>query len=203
MISTGFKEQDVYFVPISALIGENVCDKARDERLTAWYGTDSNTLIDVLDGLRLPARSFRRPLRVTISDFMQKNQGPLIGDAVAAKVESGVIIERKELLLMPHNVVVGIKGLTRSDETVTHALAGTIIEAGLRLPSDFEVNSLKRGNVLCDPEHPIKLITTFIARVVIYDLGDKGALCRGEPVVVHSYSSKCAGRLQKFISVIN
>ena len=64
---------------------------------------------------------------------------------------------------MPHNVVVGIKGLTRSDETVTHALAGTIIEAGLRLPSDFEVNSLKRGNVLCDPEHPIKLITTFRA----------------------------------------
>ena len=115
-----------------------MCDKATDERLTSWYGTDSDTLIDVLDQLRLPARSFRRPLRVTISDFMQKNQGPLIGDAVAAKVESGVIIERKELLLMPHNVVVGVKGLTRSDETVSYALAGTIIEVGLRLPSDFD-----------------------------------------------------------------
>ena len=145
-------------MPISALVGENVCDKASDERLTTWYGTESDTLIEVLDRLRLPARSFTRPLRVTISDFMQKNQGPLIGDAVAAKVESGVIIERKELLLMPHNVVVGVKGLTRSDETVPYALAGTIIEAGLRLPGDFDTNALKRGNVLCDPEHPIKLI---------------------------------------------
>ena len=74
---------------------------------------------------------------------------------------------------------------------------------GLRLPSDFDINYLKRGNVLCDPEYPIKLVNTFIARCVIYDLGAKGAICRGEPIVVHSYSNKGAGKLQKFISIIN
>lgn len=70
---------------------------------------------------------------------------------MAAKVESGVLIEKKELLLMPQNVLVGVKGLTRSDELVQCAVGGAIVEIGLRLPSDFDVNYLKRGNVLCDP----------------------------------------------------
>ena len=69
------------------------------------------------------------------------------------------------------------------------AVGGAIVEVGLRLPSDFDINYLKRGNVLCDPEHPIKLVSTFNARCVIYDLGAKGAVCRGEPVMVHSYST--------------
>ena len=120
---------------------------------------------------------------------MMKQTGPLIGDCVAAKVETGVIIEKKELLLMPQNVMVGIKGLTRSEESVPFAVGGAIVEVGLRLPADFDINYLKRGNVLCDPEHPIKLVDTFNARCVIYDLGAKGAVCRGEPVMVHSYST--------------
>jgi len=99
--------------------------------------------------------------------------------------------------------MVTVKGLTRSDELVPFAVGGAIIEVGLRLPSDFDVNGLKKGNVLCDPEHPIKAVHTFVARVVIYDLKQKGAICRGEPVMVHSYSTKGPGRLQKFISVID
>jgi elongation factor 1 alpha-like protein len=74
---------------------------------------------------------------------------------------------------------------------------------GLRLPSDFDVNYLKRGNVLCDPDHPIKLVHTFIARLVIYDLGTKGAVCKGEPVMIHSYSAKGPGKLQQLISAID
>ena len=36
----GFKKQDVFFVPISGLKGENVFSKAQDERLVKWYGAD-------------------------------------------------------------------------------------------------------------------------------------------------------------------
>ena len=54
MNSIGFKDTDLYFVPISAINGENVTQKATDERLTAWYGADSDSLVDILDRLRLP-----------------------------------------------------------------------------------------------------------------------------------------------------
>ena len=36
----GFKIQDTYFVPISALSDENVSRKATDPALTSWYGAD-------------------------------------------------------------------------------------------------------------------------------------------------------------------
>ena len=203
LISIGFKKNDLYFVPVSAIEGENLTEKATNENLISWYGEDSPCLIDVLDQLRLPARSFKKPARITISEYMQKTTGPLIGDCVAAKVETGVIIEREQMLLQPHGIMVNVKAITRSDEQVPYAVGGAIIEVGLRLPSDFDINGLKKGNVICDPQHPIKAVHTFIARVVIYDLKSKGALCRGEPVMIHSYSTKGPGKLQKFISVID
>ena len=54
LISIGFKENDLYFVPISAIEGENVAVKASDPRLVSWYGSDKDNLIDILDRLRLP-----------------------------------------------------------------------------------------------------------------------------------------------------
>mmetsp|Transcript_22469 Transcript_22469/g.30065 ORF Transcript_22469/g.30065 Transcript_22469/m.30065 type:complete len:315 (+) Transcript_22469:750-1694(+) len=195
LVRKGFKQGDIYFVPISAITDENVTRKASDERLTSWYGTDSPCLIDVLDGLRLPQRTFKRPLRVSVTDYTPKTQGPLIGDCVFAAVEQGVVVEKKELLLMPHNVTVYVKGIARQDESVEYAVGGSIVDIGLRLPADFETTSLKRGNVLCDPVYPIKLVHTFVARLVIYELGMRGALCRGEPVLIHSYSSRGPAKL--------
>ena len=56
-----------------------------------------------------------------------------------------------------------VKGINRSDESVKVAFAGQIVEIGLKLPSDFDVAMLKRGNVLCDPRYPIKVVKKFIA----------------------------------------
>lgn len=120
-----------------------------------------------------------------------------------ATVEQGVLIEKKELVLMPHGVPVYIKGIVRQDESVNYAVGGSIIEVGLRLPTDFETAFIKRGNVICDPQYPIKLVQTFVAKLVIYDLGTRGALCRGEPVILHSYSARGPAKINKFISVIN
>ena len=42
-----------------------------------------------------------------------------------------------------------------------------------------------------------------MAKLVIYDLGTRGALCRGEPVILHSYSARGPAKINKFISIIN
>lgn len=70
-------------------------------------------MLEVLDQLRLPQRTFNRPLRVSVTDYTPKTQGPLIGDCVFATVEQGVLIEKKELMLMPYYVMVTVKGITR------------------------------------------------------------------------------------------
>ena len=204
LLSKGFKKNDIFFVPISAFNDENVTQKATDSRLTSWYNPQKSLcLLEILDQLRLPQRTFNRPLRVSVTDYTPKTQGPLIGDCVFAKIEQGVLIEKKELLLMPHNIMVTVKGIQRQDEDVPFALGGSIIDVGLRLPADFDATTIRRGNVLCDPVYPIKYVQTLIAKIVIYDLGSRGALCRGEPVIVHSYSSRGPAKLQKFIAVID
>jgi len=110
LIRKGFKANDIYFVPISAICDQNVTKKADDERLTSWYG-GKPSLLDVLDGLRLPQRTFNRPLRVSVTDFTPKTQGPLIGDCVFATVEQGVLVEKKEVMLMPYGIIVTVKGI--------------------------------------------------------------------------------------------
>lgn len=56
--------------------------------------------------------------------------------------------------------------------------------------------------MLCDPEYPIPLIRTFIARVVVYDL-PFGAITKGEHIVVHSYTSKAAAKIQYLLSIVD
>lgn len=59
---------------------------------------------------------------------------------------------------MPQNVTVQVKGLESKNKKVQFGLAGTIVEIGIKLPADFDTGSLKKGNVLCDPRYPMKLI---------------------------------------------
>jgi len=115
-----------------------------------------------------------------------------------------VLIERTELLLMPQNELVTIKGIVQENgETdIPYALAGTICNVGLNLPKDFDKNTLKKGTVICDPAYPIKLVKTFIARVLVYDI-PYGAVIKGEQVVIHSYTSKSPGKLQYLLAVID
>lgn len=86
---------------------------------------------------------------------------------------------------------------------MAYGLGGTIVDVGIKLPTDFDITFLKKGNVLCDPEHPIKLVKVFIARIVVYELGELGKLMRGINVMVHTYSAKCPGKISSFVAVVD
>lgn len=70
------------------------------------------------------------------------------------------------------------------------------------MPNDFDVNYLKKGTVLCDPKYPIPFVKKFIAKVVIYDLPMQ-AIAKGEQVMIHSYTSKSAGKILNLISTVD
>lgn len=124
---------------------------------------------------------FVKPLRASVSEYYQNKSGALIGDCVKVKIEAGVLIEKSNIRLMPEDTVVSIKGILKEDgETdIPYALAGTICSVGLNLPRDFDINYLRKGNVICDIDLPIKLVKTFVCRVVVYDI-PFGAITKGE-----------------------
>lgn len=103
---------------------------------------------------------------------------------------------------MPQNVIVGVRGIEQNEIKTQTASVGTICTIGLKLPNDFDVNYLKKGNVLCDPEYSIPLVRRFVAKVVIFDLPQQ-VVTRGEEVIVHSYTSKSPGRLQRFLAQVD
>jgi elongation factor 1 alpha-like protein len=73
LTAIGFKKSDLTFIPISGLTGENLCERSKNENLMAWYGEDSPCLLEVLDSLRLPQRTYVKPLRATISEYCPKS----------------------------------------------------------------------------------------------------------------------------------
>jgi translation elongation factor EF-1alpha len=74
---------------------------------------------------------------------------------VYAKVESGIIKEKDEVILMPHNVIASIKGIEISKKRVKYAFPGSLCEIALHMPTSFDPTYIKSGNVLCDPKYPI------------------------------------------------
>ena len=98
----GFREDNVHFVPISAYQGINLSQKpTASESLTEWYS--GQTLLEILDKFKLPKRNTNKPSRVCVYDFFKATEGNIIGDCIQAKIESGIIKERDQLVLMPLN----------------------------------------------------------------------------------------------------
>lgn len=99
---------------------------------------------------------------------------------------------------MPQGVPAIVRGLELQGSRVPSAHAGVILDIGLKLPSDFDVNYLKKGTVLCDEKYSIPLISKFVARVVIYS-APQGAITKGEEIMVHSYTSKSPAKIQSLL----
>jgi len=127
-----------------------------DHPLASWY--QGQTLMEALENARLPVRSINKPLRVSIYDYYKAAVGNLIGDCVQAKVESGMICLKDQILLMPHDVKCTVKTIEVKNKKVGFARPGTICELALNMPSTFDPVFLRKGNVLCSIEYPTPLV---------------------------------------------
>ena len=104
--------------------------------------------------------------------------------------------------MMPQNVVVEVKGIMKTGVRVEQASAGQIVDIGLNLPKDFDLNYLRRGNVLCDVQFPIPLVKTFIGKIMVYDL-PMGNLHKGAEVMIYNYTNKMSAKVSKLIAIID
>lgn len=65
-------------------------------------------LLELIDQLEIPKRLLDKPFRMVVADVF-KHQA--LGLSVSGKVESGAIVPREELLLMPSCMVATVKGI--------------------------------------------------------------------------------------------
>ena len=124
-----------------------------------------------------------------------------MGDCVQCKVESGIIKERDEVILMPFNISVGIKAIEIFKKRVNYAFPGTICELVINLPTSFDPSYIKAGNVMCDPKYPVHQVKEFRSQIVVFDIDIP--ITRGQPVIIYSFSNRITGRIAKLEGIIN
>jgi elongation factor 1 alpha-like protein len=107
LLKLDFKEKDLFFIPTSGLLGTNLTERGSSTKGLEWY--EGMSLIEIIDALENPVRDIEGPVRFTISDIGQTTINYLQGFSVFGKLESGVVFEEKEYLLMPLNIKAKIR----------------------------------------------------------------------------------------------
>lgn len=129
--SVGFKEQNVHFIPISGLEGENLHSRdTQPEQLKKWYNEENGKdnrfkkplcLVEALHLLRAHPKPYNKPTRICIYDYFVKQpdgHSLLTGDILSVKVESGVVKVNDPMLLMPLGKKLYVRGIVKNKETV-------------------------------------------------------------------------------------
>lgn len=94
LLKTGYKETDIYWVPISGLTGANLL-KPLEKSVCSWY--DGPTFMEIIDNLPVEKRDAEGPLRIPILD-KQKDRGIVIH----GKVMQGTVRVGDKIALSPH-----------------------------------------------------------------------------------------------------
>ena len=116
----GYKEDDVYWVPISGLHGDNI-KVALDKTKAPWY--NGPTFFEVLDNLPVLNRDNNGPLRFSILDRYKDG-----GMHVMGKVESGVLKYGASYTMMPTKMPIEIQWIfNHEDNGLPYAKTGEAV----------------------------------------------------------------------------
>jgi len=134
---SGINLKDYTFVPISAVLGENV---ATISSRMPWYKGES--ILELLDSLSYPRERSRWPLRMPIQDVYKFDERRII----AGRVESGILASGDEIVLLPEGSTAYVNTLERwKNNSRKTASAGESI--GITLKDHIFV---ERGQILAD-----------------------------------------------------
>jgi len=190
---TGFSDSSVTFVPCSGLSGENLHKKSAVDKLVAWY--DGPCLIDVIDNMKPPERAITRPLRMCITDVFK---GMSSGIHVGGRLESGTVASGDKVIIMPASEVAVVKTLSISDSPIPRAYAGDTIVAVL---DKCDAQNISTGSVVCCASEPIRVVTKFAARIVIFNVDVP--VTKGFPVILHFQSLQEQAHISKLLREIS
>ncbi|CAF1258914.1 unnamed protein product [Adineta ricciae] len=207
--SSGYKESDVTFVPVSGWTGENLISSTNTP--LPWYTKDPNasstvtngiirgaTLMDLIDRLKPPERPISKPFRLCITDVFRATGIGASTVSIAGRVECGGIEINERVLLRPSNDQVTIKSILIENSNVPSAFAGDNVILNIQ---GVDSTHLFVGNVVCDPEYPIPCTTTIEARIIIFNISTP--LLPGTPVVFHFKSTQEQCKISRLIEELD
>lgn len=186
----GFQDQNVDFVPISGLDGENIVKKITAPA-ASWY--EGGTLLEALERSEpTTVRALKKPFRMAISEiFRSAQQGTT---TLAGRVDSGTIQIGDSLAVQPSGETAYIKSIMVDTETQDWAVAGQNVSISL---TDIDPIHIRVGDILCLAANPIPCGDTFTMRAMAFEH------LMPMPVDLHRGRLHAAGQIQTILASLD
>ncbi|MBN1156859.1 translation elongation factor EF-1 subunit alpha [Candidatus Woesearchaeota archaeon] len=194
--SSGWKIDEVQFIPIASLTGDNVVKKSDK---MAWYTDKPTTLIEALDTLKEPQKPVNLPLRMPLQDVYNITG---IGVVPVGRIETGVMKVGDKIIIVPGREGKGVPGEVKSiemhHEQMPQAEPGDNVGINVRGVGKKDV---QRGDVLGHPDNPPTVASEFTAQIIV--LNHPTVVTVGYTPVFHIHTAQVACQIEKIEKKIN
>ncbi len=181
--TVGYKPEEVQFVPIAALPGDNVF-KGTDK--LGWF--KDGTLLDAINKLKEPEKPTNLPLRLPIQDVYNITG---IGVVPVGRVETGVMKVGDKVTFVPGREGKGVSGEVKTiemhHEQMKQAVPGDNVGFNVR---GIGKKDIARGDVLGHSDNVPTIATEFTAQLVV--LNHPTVLTVGYTPVFHIHTAQIA-----------
>jgi len=192
--TVGYKLENIPFVPIASLPGDNVAKKT--EKMP-WY--KGLSLLETLDTLKEPEKPTNLPLRLPIQDVYNITG---IGVVPVGRIETGIMKVGDKVIIVPGREGKGVPGEVKSiemhHEQLQEAVPGDNVGFNVR---GVGKKDIARGDVLGPSDNPPTVATEFTAQIVV--LNHPTVVTVGYTPVFHIHTAQVACQITEIVKQIN
>jgi elongation factor 1-alpha len=189
--SIGFKADDIPFVPVSGLQGDNVFKKSDK---MAWY--KGPTLVDAMDSvIKPPQQPTDKPLRLPIQDVYTITG---VGTVPVGRVETGILKEGDNLIFEPSGAKGEVKTIEMFHKKQPQANPGDNVGFNIRGIGKGEV---KRGDVAGHTNNPPTVAKEFTAQIIV--LQHPTVMTAGYTPVFHLGTASIACKIEEIVAKVD
>jgi elongation factor 1-alpha len=187
----GYKVDEIPFVPISGLQGDNVFKKS--DKMPWYKGT---TLLETMDAtIKQPELPVNKPLRIPIQDVYTITG---VGTVPVGRVETGILKMGDTLLFEPSGAKGEVKTIEMFHKQQPDAKPGDNIGFNVR---GIGKGDAKRGDVAGHPNNPPTVAKEFTAQIVV--LQHPTVITAGYTPVFHLGTASVACKIEEIIAKID
>ncbi|MCD4666764.1 translation elongation factor EF-1 subunit alpha [archaeon] len=190
----GYNPDEVPFIPLSALKGDNVVKKSDN---LSWF--KGSTLVETLDTLKEPEKPTNLPLRLPIQDVYNITG---IGVVPVGRIETGVMKVGDKVIVVPAREGTGVTGEVKSiemhHEQVQEAIPGDNVGFSVR---GIGKKDIARGDVLGREDSPPTIAKEFTAQIVV--LNHPSVMTVGYTPVFHIHTAQVACQITELVKKID
>jgi len=182
----GFKPEAVQYIPMSALMGDNVGKKSTNMQ---WY--QGPNLVESFDNLVVPTKLTDKPLRLPIQEVFSITG---FGTVPVGRVETGIMKPGDRVIIMPSGITTEIRSIEMHHQQLQQAKPGDNVGFNVK---GIDKNQINRGEVIGPVTSPPTVVETFTAQIVV--LNHPTAIAVNYTPVFHAHTTQFAGRVEEIV----